>query len=116
MIEVEGNTEVDASALTRMTGVKLGRVPIGVTVSLGVGVEVRVGVRVKVGVFVSVALGTGVSVAANPWILSRAEQACNKSIAIMLKMGLRMSNLIHEGLSHYNCLGSSPIDIIGTKL
>jgi len=81
---------IGASALTRTTGVKVSTAPIGVVVSRGVGVVVRVGVSVLVGVFVTVELGTGVSVGAEPGIKSKAEQACNKNIAIMIRTGLCM--------------------------
>lgn len=70
-----------------MKGVKVGTAPIGVTVSCGVGVVVRVGVSVLVGVCVIVGLGTGVSVEGKKF---NAEQACNKSVAIMTRTDLCM--------------------------
>ena len=79
------------AGLTRMTGVKVGIAPIGVTVSRGVGVVVRVGVSVLVVVFVTVGLGIGVSVGGEKF---SAEQACNMSITAMSRTSLRIQNLM----------------------
>jgi len=66
---------------------------INVAVSRGVGVVVRVGVRVgvPVGVLVGVELGVGVLVAAMFGRSSMAEQACNRSIAMMIGIAFCIS-------------------------
>jgi hypothetical protein len=97
-IGVGVNAFVETPTVTRMKGVEVGIAPIGVTVSRGVDVAVRVGVRVMVCVAVAVALGMGVLFGARPGRKSKAEQACNKSMAIMIRTGFRMYGLVFEGV------------------
>ena len=77
---------------TKTTGV-LNSLMINVAVSRGVGVVVCVGVRVgvPVGFLVGVELGVGVLDTAMLGRRSMAEQACSRSIAIMIGIAFCIS-------------------------
>ena len=93
---------VGTTSPNKTTGV-LNSLMISVAVSRGVGVVVRVGVRVVVlvGALVGVELGAGVLVAALFGKRSIAEQACNRNIAIVIRITLRIKTSCDEDCSHY---------------